>query len=133
MKLFFPAISAALWCCLAAAASTPPPVRAEIDALLTRLQASGCQFSRNGSWHSGSEAKEHLLRKLEHLESKETVQSAERFIELAASRSSWSGQAYQVKCAGASPVESQVWLSRQLEIIRVSSSHGNRSPAFTPP
>ena len=133
MKSFFLAIFAALWCCLAAAVSTPPPARAEIDALLTRLQESGCQFNRNGSWHSAPEAKEHLLRKLDYIEHKEAIQSAERFIELAASRSSWSGRAYQVKCADASPVESRLWLLRQLAIIRGPSGDGNRIPAFALP
>jgi len=73
--------------------STPvsAPVRAEIDALLNRLQISNCEFNRNGSWHSASEAKAHLLRKLDYLESSDAVHNTEQFIELAASKSSSSG------------------------------------------
>jgi hypothetical protein len=108
----------ALWCCLSSAAPTSPPVRAEIDALLSRLEASGCQFNRNGSWYSAQEAKDHLLRKLEYIEGRTTIQSTEHFIELAASKSSTSGKAYQVKCGGESPVESRQWLTRQLASIR---------------
>lgn len=93
-------------------------MRAEIDALLVRLQAPGCQFNRNGSWYSGAKAKDHLLRKLDYFEGKGAIQSAERFIELAASRSSSSGKPYQVKCGGESPVESQLWLTRQLSAMR---------------
>ena len=70
---------------------TPAPVRAEIDAMLGRLEASGCRFLRNGSWHDGARAREHLLDKLEYIEKRGTLQNAEQFIELAASRSSLSG------------------------------------------
>ena len=122
MKRLLIASILGLWCLLGAAASTPPHVRAEINALLTKLQTSGCQFNRNGSWYSGSEAKDHLLRKLEYIEGKGTLQSTEHFIELAASKSSFSGRAYQVKCAGQAPVASQVWLTQQLAVVRSSAT-----------
>ncbi len=110
----------ALWCCLSAASTTSTPVRTEIDTLLSKLQLSGCQFNRNGTWYNGSEAKDHLLRKLEYIEGKRTIQSTEQFIELAASKSSLSGRAYQVKCGSAAPLESRQWLTEQLTIIRGS-------------
>jgi hypothetical protein len=111
-----------LWSAMSSASPTAGSVRSEIDALLAKLQASGCQLNRNGSWYTGAEAKDHLLRKLEYLEGKGTVQRTEQFIELAASKSSSSGKPYQVKCAGEQPVESQLWLTKQLSIIRSSSS-----------
>lgn len=110
-----------LWFVLANAAPTLPTVRAEIEALLANLQASDCQFNRNGTWYSGSEAKNHLLRKLKYFEGKGTIQSAEQFIELAASQSSSSGQVYQVKCSGLSTVASQAWFTQQLTAIRATS------------
>lgn len=113
-------IALSLMCSLACAAPTAAPVRAEIDALLGKLQASGCQFNRNGSWYSGAEAKDHLLRKLAYFEDKGTVQTTEQFIELAASKSSSSGKAYLVKCGNESAAESQQWLTRQLPVIRGS-------------
>ncbi|MGQ3054074.1 MAG: DUF5329 family protein [Roseateles sp.] len=58
----------------ASAAPLPPTARAEVDTLLTRLQSSGCEFNRNGSWHAGAEAKVHLLEKLDHLERKGLAQ-----------------------------------------------------------
>lgn len=40
---------------------TPAPVPGEIDALLNRLETSGCLLQRNGSWHDSARAKAHLL------------------------------------------------------------------------
>jgi hypothetical protein len=104
------------------AAPTAAYVRAEIDSLLSKLQSSGCEFNRNGSWYSAADAKGHLLRKLEYIEGKSTVQSTEQFIELAATKSSSSGRPYQVKCGTEAALESQKWLSRQLEALRASGS-----------
>jgi Family of unknown function (DUF5329) len=122
MKPTFVAILLALSASLAIASPTSPPVRAEIEALLARLESSGCQFHRNGSWHSPAEARSHLLRKLEYIEERGTVQSAEQFIEIAASKSSWSGKPYRVKCGADAAVDSQQWLSRQLATLRAAGA-----------
>jgi hypothetical protein len=118
MKRLFIAAVASFWCFPAIAAPISAPVRSEIDALLSSLQSSACQFNRNGSWFSGAEAKDHLLRKLKYIERRDSIQSTEQFVALAASRSSSSGQAYQVRCDGQAPVASQTWLIRRLAIIR---------------
>ena len=54
---------------------------------MSKLEGSGCEFGRNGAWHTSAEAKSHLLRKLKYLEDRDSVQSAEQFIELAAENS----------------------------------------------
>jgi hypothetical protein len=105
-------------CIATFAGPTPAPVRTEIEALLFRLQASGCQFQRNGSWYGSAEARTHLLRKLDAVEARGTLQSTEQFIALAASRSSFSGKPYRVRCGGADPVESGQWLTSQLAALR---------------
>lgn len=107
---------------LAHATPTSAPIRTEIDGLLNRLQSSGCEFNRNGTWYSGSEAKTHLLRKLAYLEDKGTLRNAEQFIELAATSSSFSGSAYQVRCGATPPVPSRQWLTRELSALRGSSA-----------
>lgn len=107
---------------LATAAPLPPAARAEVDALLTRLQSSGCEFNRNGSWHAGAEARGHLLKKLDYLERKGLVKTAEQFIEQGASASSMSGKAYLVRCAGKAPVESARWLAAELQQVRAARS-----------
>jgi hypothetical protein len=120
MKQVVCALFIGIWAHLATAAPTPAPVRAEIDALLGKLQSSGCQFDRNGSWHSAAEARDHLLRKLEAIERRGTIQSTEQFIDLAASKSSSSGKPYRVRCGTEAAVGSGPWLHRQLVAIRAA-------------
>ena len=110
------------------AAPLPQNVRAEVDALLSSLEKSGCEFNRNGSWYSGADAKQHILRKLEYLEGNRTVKSTEEFIDLAAATSSVSGKPYLVKCGGAAPIESKVWLNTRLTALRSAAG----APAATP-
>jgi hypothetical protein len=113
----------------AAAAALAPVARDEINALMSKLEGSACEFNRNGTWYTAAEAKSHLLRKLKYLEDRGAVQSAEQFIELAASSSSLSGQPYLVRCGDASPLSSGKWLRSQLQIIR---SYGQaRSSSFS--
>lgn len=102
------------------AAPLPPAARAEVDALLARLQSSGCEFNRNGSWYTGAEAKAHLLKKLDYLEGKDMVATAEQFIDKGASTSSMSGKVYLVRCAGKAPVESAQWLKAELQQLRAA-------------
>lgn len=104
----------------ASAAPLPPTARAEVGALLTRLQTSGCEFNRNGSWYAGADARAHLLKKLDYLEGKDMVASAEQFIERGASSSSMSGKPYLVRCAGKAAVESGPWLKAELQQLRMA-------------
>lgn len=105
----------------AATGGAAPAVRTEVDALLSRLQASSCEFGRNGSWYSAAEARTHLARKLEYLDARNAIRSTEQFIALGASTSSRSGQPYLVRCPPAPAVESSVWLSRELERLRAAT------------
>jgi hypothetical protein len=102
---------------IAMAAPVPPAARTEIEALLTKLQVSQCEFNRNGTWHASIDAKNHLLRKLEYVEKNATITTAEQFIQQAATASSMSGKPYQVRCSGAVQPSSS-WLLAQLQVIR---------------
>lgn len=117
-----PRLLPSMLACLAAtailAAPLAPAARAEIDGLLSRLETSGCEFGRNGSWYPATEAKTHLLRKLKYLEDRGLVESAEHFIERAASTSSTSGRAYLVRCGNGAPVQSGTWLTAELQAMR---------------
>ena len=111
---------------LAQAQASPPRVKAEIVALLSRLEASGCQFNRNGTWYPGAEAKAHLNRKFVYIDARSGASSAEQFIDQAATRSSMSGQAYLVQCGAAAPVESNAWLKAQLAMLRKAQADTGR-------
>jgi len=89
----------------------------EITDLLDFVEHSGCQFIRNGSEYPAAEARAHLQKKLDYLEKKDMVSSAEDFIERAATRSSMSGQRYQVDCP-AGKQDSSAWLNDELQRLR---------------
>jgi hypothetical protein len=111
---------AALYC--GSVLAGPSPARPEIDALLLRLQSSGCSFNRNGSWYEARDARAHLVKKLEYLEDRNLVQTTEQFIDRAATGSSLSGKPYLVRCGSAQPVESRTWLTQQLKALRASAA-----------
>lgn len=104
----------------ATAATPTPQARAEIDHLFAYLRASGCDFNRNGSWHGAAEAAQHLDKKYQYLLKKGMVESAEDFIARAATESSMSGDAYQVRCGTSAPVASATWFGAELRRFRQS-------------
>jgi len=110
----------------ASAGPTPAPVRAEIDALLARLETSGCRFGRNQEWYAGADARAHLLRKLEYVEKVGTIRSTEQFIGVAATKSSVSGAPYQVQCGSAAAVSSGPWLTGELKGLRAAGGKAAR-------
>lgn len=109
------------------AASLPPAVRVEIDGLLARLETSGCEFQRNGTWHNGVEVKAHLRAKLSYLEERGMVASTEQFVERGATASSMTGKPYLVRCANSESVPSATWLLLQLQLLRAVPG-GKRAP-----
>ena len=112
-----PALAAFALFAAGALAAAPGP-RQEVDALLERLAQSGCRFHRNGEWYGAQKAREHLADKFAYLERWSTLESAEQFIEKAASGSSVSGQRYLVQCGKSEPVPSAEWLKAQLKALR---------------
>jgi len=96
------------------AAEPSATAQAEIRHLLTHLERSGCDFFRNGRWHTATDARGHLERKYRYLVEKGLVSSAEDFIARAGSESSASGRPYQVRCGTSAPVPSAQWLSDAL-------------------
>lgn len=113
-----PALAAFAFFTAGALAAAPGP-RQEVETLLERLAQSGCRFHRNGEWYGAQKAREHLEDKLAYLERGSTLESAEQFIDKAASGSSVSGQPYLVQCGTSDPVPSAEWLRAQLKALRV--------------
>lgn len=99
-------------------APTPAPIRAEIDGLIRELRQGQCRLQRNGSWHNVDEAEKLLKHKLQAIEDKGTLRSTEEFIEQAATRSSTTGQPYQVQCGKEALQPSGTWLTTALHRVR---------------
>jgi hypothetical protein len=102
---------------LALAAPTDS-ARREIAGLIGALDGSNCRFQRNGSWHDAAEARAHLQRKYDYLLKKDKVDTAEQFIERAASQSSMSGKPYRIACSGQPEQTAAVWFGARLTALR---------------
>ena len=114
------ALLAMLMAATAGSASAVPSeaARGEIGALIGALDGSSCRFQRNGSWHDAAEARAHLQRKYDYLLKKDKVDTAEQFIERAASQSSISGKAYRIACPGQPEQTAAVWFTARLKALR---------------
>ncbi len=125
-----PAAAAALLLLLAlpapAVAAPAPRAQQEIAGLMAALAGSHCQFQRNGKWHDAAEARRHLQRKYDYLLKRNLVDSAEQFIERAASSSSVSGREYRVRCAGQPERASAEWFGEQLRRQRAAGGTPGR-------
>ena len=94
--------------------------RDEVVHLLDYLGRSGCQFNRNGTWYDAQKARAHLEEKYAYLQKRDLVPDAQAFITRAATASSMSGKAYEVRCGTAQPVPSARWLGDELQRYRAA-------------
>lgn len=110
------------WLLLATAFAAPRAAGAqpehEIGDLLAAVRNSRCNFERNGTIFSGSQAAEHLATKYRSI-ARGSSASAEGFIESAGTASSISGSPYRVHCAGEPAFTSNEWLMSELRRIRL--------------
>jgi hypothetical protein len=103
-------------------AAPPPIAQAEINYLLEFVEQSGCQFYRNGTWYDSKTARAHLQSKYDMLTGGGRINSAEDFIDQAATSSSLSGRPYQVRCGGGEPIASGQWLRDALSRYRLQDA-----------
>ena len=101
-----------------AKADVEPGVQQEIDYLLRYVENTDCTYDRNGSLHTGQEAVEHIRNKYDYF--RDDIETAEDFIRLSASKSTFSGRYYRVICPGVEAVKSQDWLLKALKDFRAS-------------
>lgn len=111
-------IALAMCTCAPAWAQQDVHARQEIAHLLDFVAQSGCQFNRNGSWHDSKAARDHLQDKYAYLQRRNLVPDTRAFIERAASESSFTHRAYQVRCGNGQPITSAQWLNAELERYR---------------
>ena len=109
---------AVLACAQQAHAGPSAKAQLEINALMVALEKSGCRFERNGSWYDAVRARGHLQEKYDYLRRHDKVDTAEQFIDRAASESSMSGKPYHVQCPGKAVMTSHDWFTAQLLAIR---------------
>jgi hypothetical protein len=103
-----------------------PTMQVEVNYLLSYIETSGCSFYRNGSWYDGARARAHLQTKYDYLAGRNLVGSADEFIDKGASKSSFSGKPYKIRCATATEVESGLWFHEVLARFRAAApAHGD--------
>jgi len=112
---------------LTVARSDPPAIaQAEISYLLGFVQDCGCEFYRNGRWYNSKNAQAHLRYKYERLAASDKINTAEDFIEKAATQSSLSGRPYAVRCGSGEVMSSNQWLRDTLARYRIHGADDAR-------
>jgi hypothetical protein len=120
IRVFLPVVLLALVFLPVFAAGIDAEAAAEIEFLLEAVGVSGCVFIRNDKDHSSEEAEDHL--RLKYRNGKRWVKSPEQFIERIATKSSWSGDPYLIRCSDAEQQSTGEWLSARLADYRDSTS-----------
>jgi hypothetical protein len=101
---------------ITATAKTPLSETQKIEFLITSIEnLKGAVFIRNGSEYSAEQAAHHLRMKWDSAGSK--VKTAQDFIERCASKSSMSGEKYQIRFANGKIEYSQDYFNEQLAKI----------------
>jgi hypothetical protein len=122
VKQILLALTAALCIYLQAASAAPPPAaEIEINHLLGLIENSGCEFFRNGTWYDAQRAAAHLRGKYQALAAGGQIETAQDFIDKAASSSSMTGQAYLIRCGTAAAMTTRQWFGAALARYRGSS------------
>ena len=101
-----------------ARAEPPARVQQEVNFLLGYIEGSGCAFYRNGTWHDSKAAQAHIRDKYKYLAARDRISTTEEFIEKAATESSFTGLAYEVRCNGGTSLPSGKWLRDELARLR---------------
>ncbi len=117
MRIFTQAIAIALL--LSSLAAQAGVYQQEIEYLLLEIEKSSCTFHRNGSEHSSIEAADHLRMKYGRVKSR--INSSEKFIDMLATKSSWTGNSYQLECEQGQLQPSGAWLHKILRDRRSSA------------
>ncbi len=89
----------------------------EIQHLLRYIESSGCDFERNGTVYDSGQARSHIERKYDYIESR--IDNTEDFIKYAATESSISGEKYHVACNGKRQTSAE-WLHDELSRYRAN-------------
>ena len=100
----------------AVCSDVPPEQAAEVEHLINYLADSDCRMVRNGKSHSAKDGAKHMQRKYKYF--RDEISSTEEFIKYSATKSTMSGQYYEVLCVDQEPELSRDWLLRELQAYR---------------
>ncbi|HEV2608497.1 MAG TPA: DUF5329 family protein [Xanthomonadaceae bacterium] len=105
----------------ASAFAVPLTEQQKIDALIHSVEIMpGTPFIRNGTAYDGKAAAEHLQYKRSH--AGDRIKTASDFITFCASKSSISGQPYQIRYADGRTVDAAVYLRDELKRIEAQQA-----------
>lgn len=96
----------------------------KIEMLISRVEASGGIFVRNGSEHSATAAGAHM--RLKYSRAGSLIKTAEQFIEYVATKSSITGRPYLIKFPDGREYKSAVWLRARLAEIEQENAGDNK-------
>ncbi len=82
------------------------------------VATSNCEFYRNGTWYRHAQAEAHLRRKWQYFSAHASVGTAEEFIEKVASKSTFTGMPYRIRCGTAPEVLADAWFLAALQEMR---------------
>ncbi|QDP02951.1 hypothetical protein FNC98_07620 [Thalassotalea sp. PS06] len=105
---------------LAIASEIDPQTEKEIKHLLKYVGDSGCKYERNGDFHQGEEAVEHIQKKYDYFV--DDIETTEDFIEKSATQSLISKKKYMIHCPDQEAVPSGDWLLEELDRYREQQS-----------
>jgi hypothetical protein len=97
-------------------ASAVASVEGEIKHLLNFVKKTECKYERNGTFHNGVEAANHINKKYAYFT--DNIKSTEDFIKYSATKSTFSGVPYKIHCTGKPSVKSKSWLLTELMTYR---------------
>ena len=98
----------------------------EVRLLIDAIAASHCDFNRNGRQHTAEEAAAHL--ELKYARAGKHIDSADEFVTLLASSSSFTGKPYLMNCEGGT-LPAGDWMIEALEQIRANTQSLDGSTA----
>lgn len=97
-------------------ADVPAEQVKEVSHLLDFVKNSGCIINRNGTDHPAEKGISHIEKKYDYF--RDDISSTEEFIEYSATKSTMSGDYYQVSCPDKETIRTQDWLMEELKRFR---------------
>jgi len=116
-----------------ARAQAPDVMQQEINHLLRFIGESGCEFKRNGSKYDSKAAEAHVRGKYDFMVRMGRVDATKDFIDGAASKSSFSGTPYEIRCGDNLPMVTSLWLNDELARYRAAQQQLHSSGAGQAP